>query len=163
MATKSLEQRVFELETIEEIRALKSRYFYACDRKDPKGVRGCFSDGAVYIDYGAIGKFDNADALVKVYTEMACHDHMIEMHHGMNPHIDLVDSTRAVGSWKLQYQLINTQDNTLTQLSGEYDDEYRLYNGVWRISRTRFVVRSSLVLNLGADGVKTVFAGRSPA
>lgn len=162
MATKDLEQRVRVLEAIEEIRALKSRYFHCCDRKDPKGVRRCFADGAVYIDYGAVGKFDSADALVKVFTDLACHDHMVEMHHGVNPQIELVDSSRALGKWKLHYQLVNTKENTLTQMAGFYEDEYKVSDGVWRISRTRFVATQSVVMKLGEDGIKTVFAGRPP-
>lgn len=163
MAQKSLEQRLQDLEAVEEIRALKARYFNCCDRKDPKGMRACFTDGATYIDYGAVGTFDNADDLVKLYTEMACHDYMVELHHGMNAHIDMVSADRAMGTWKLHYQLINTRDKTLTQLSGYYEDEYRLVGGGWRISRTRFVATSSLVLNLDEAGVKAVYAGRPPS
>ena len=160
MKQKDLEQRVQRLEDIEEIRALKSRYFYCCDRKDPKGMRDCFKDGPVYIDYGAVGTFDNADALVKIFTEIGCHDHMVEMHHGMNPQIELLDSTRARGSWKLHYFLINTRDRTLTQLGGYYEDEYQVVSGVWKISRTRFVATSTLVMDIGSDLPKVAFAGR---
>jgi hypothetical protein len=162
MKQKDLEQRLQKLEDIEEIRALKSRYFYACDRKDPKEMRACFKDGPVYIDYGAIGKFDNADALTKVFTEIGCHDYMVEMHHGMNPQIDLIDSTRARGSWKLHYFLINTKDKTLTQLGGFYEDEYQVVHGVWKISRTRFVATSTLALDIGSGAAKALFAGRAP-
>ena len=160
MKQKDLEQRVQRLEDIEEIRALKSRYFYCCDRKDPKGMRDCFKDGPVYIDYGAVGTFDNADALVKIFTEIGCHDHMVEMHHGMNPQIELLDSTRARGSWKLHYFLINTKDRTLTQLGGYYEDEYQVVNGLWKISRTRFVATSTLVMDISSDAAKVAFAGR---
>jgi SnoaL-like domain len=159
---QTLEGRLRRLEDIEEIRALKSRYFYCCDRKDPKGMRACFKDGPVYIDYGAVGKFDNADALVKVFTEIGCHDHMVEMHHGVNPQIELLDATRARGTWKLHYFLINTNDRSLTQLGGYYEDEYQVQDGHWKISRTRFVVSSTLAMSV-ADGLaKVLFAGRAP-
>jgi hypothetical protein len=141
MNTKDLEDRVQKLEDIEEIRALKSRYFHCADQKDPQGMRSCFKDGPVYIDYGVVGKFDNADDLVKVFKEIGCHDHMVEMHHGMNP-------------------LINTKDKTLTQLGGYYEDEYQLVNGVWKISRTRFVATSTLVMDINSPEAKVAFAGR---
>jgi len=157
-----LEARLRKLEDIEEIRFLKSRYFNCCDRKDPKGMRACFKDGPVYIDYGAVGTFDNADALVKVFTEIACHDHMVEMHHGMNPQIELLDATRARGTWKLHYFLINTKDKSLTQLGGYYEDEYQLVNGAWKISRTCFVATSTLALDISAGNAKALFAGRTP-
>lgn len=161
MAQKSLEQRVRDLEAVEEIRALKSRYFNCCDRKDPKGMRACFTDSA-HIDYGAVGTFDNPDDLVKAFTQAACHDHMVELHHGVNAQIDIVGAERAQGIWSLHYQLINTKDNTLTQLAGYYEDEYRRVSGGWRISRTRFVPTSTLALNLAGEDVKKLVAGRPP-
>ena len=160
--TKTIEERVRALEDIEEIRALKSRYFYCCDRKDPKGMRACFKDGPVYIDYGVVGKFDNADDLVKVFTQIGCHDYMVEMHHGMNPQIELLDPTRARGTGKLHYFLINTNDRTATQLGGYYEDEYQVQNGAWKISRTRFVVSSTLAMDLKEATAKILFAGRAP-
>jgi hypothetical protein len=159
---QTIEARLRRLEDIEEIRALKSRYFYACDRKDPKGMRDCFKDGTVYIDYGAVGTFDNADALARVFKEIGCHDHMVEMHHGMNPQIELLDATRARGTWKLHYFLINTQDRSVTQLGGYYEDEYQVQDGAWKISRTRFVATSTLAMNVGEGIAKVLFAGRAP-
>ena len=159
---QTLEARLRRLEDIEEIRALKSRYFHCCDRKDAKGMRACFKDGTVYIDYGAVGKFDNADALAKVFQDVGCHDYMVEMHHGMNPQIEMLDATRARGTWKLHYFLINTRDRSATQLGGYYEDEYQVVDGAWKISRTRFVPTSTLAMDLGEGVAKILFAGRVP-
>lgn len=158
-----IEQRLQRLEDIEAIRALKARYLFCCDRKDPKGMRACFADGKVHIDYGVVGTFDNADALAKIYTEIACHDHMVEMHHGMNAQIEVLDGTRARGTWSLHYFLINSQTKGLTQLAGYYEDEYRKLDGVWKITRTKFVATSTLAMDLSEGLAKTQFAGRPPA
>ena len=160
--SSEIEQRIQRLEDIEAIRALKARYLFCCDRKDPKGMRACFADGEVHIDYGAVGTFDNADALAKIYTEIACHDHMVEMHHGMNPQIEVLDGTRARGTWSLHYFLINSQTKGLTQLAGYYEDEYRKLDGVWKIIRTKFVATSTLAMDLSEGVAKTQFAGRPP-
>lgn len=162
MTATSLEQRLSRLESIEAIRALKARYFFCCDRKDPQGMRACFADGAVDIDYGVVGRFDRADALVQVYTEIGCHPHMVEMHHGMNGQIDIVSPAQARGQWSLHYFLINTRDKTLTQLGGYYEDEYRQQNGEWKISATRFVATSTLVLNIADGAAQVLFADRPP-
>jgi hypothetical protein len=156
------EARLRRLEDAEAIRTLKHRYFFCCDRKDPVGMRACFADGPVHIDYGAVGTFDRADALVKVYTEIACHDHMVEMHHGMNPQIEVVDERTARGKWSLHYFLINTQTRGVTQLAGYYEDEYRKDPGGWKISKTRFVPTSTLALDVGEGVAKALFAGRTP-
>lgn len=159
MGTNGIEQRLRRLEDIEAIRALKARYLFCCDRKDPAGMRACFVDGPLHIDYGAVGAFDNADALVKLYTEMACHDHMVEMHHGANPQIEVLDEAHARGTWSLHYFLINTQTKAATQLAGYYEDEYRKVGSDWKISRTRFVPTSTLALDLTGENLKSLFAG----
>lgn len=153
-------QRLQRLEDIEAIRNLKARYLFCCDRKDPKGMRACFADKDVHIDYGVVGTFDNADALVKIYSEIACHDYMVEMHHGSNPQIGVLSDTQARGTWSLHYFLINTQTKTLTQLAGYYEDEYRKESGAWKISRTRFVATSTLALDATGEALKSTFAGR---
>jgi hypothetical protein len=157
-----IQRRLQKLEDIEAIRALKARYLWCCDRKDPAGMRACFADGKVHIDYGVVGTFDNADALAKVFKDIGCHDHMVEMHHGMNPQIEVVDDKTARGTWSLHYFLINTQTKGLTQLAGYYEDEYRKTDGKWKIARTKFVPTSTLALDV-TDGIaKALFAGRAP-
>lgn len=157
-----IQRRIQRLEDLEAIRQLKARYLWCCDRKDPEGMRACFADGPVHIDYGAVGTFDRADALVKVFTELGCHDHMVELHHGMNPQLEVLDGTRARGTWSLHYFLINTQTKGLTQLAGYYEDEYRKDDGAWKISRTRFVPTSTLALDVSEGTAKALFAGRAP-
>ncbi len=158
--TASIEERLARLEAIEAIRDVKSRYLACCDAKDPDGMRGCFADGKVDIDYGVVGRFDNADDLKAIYTDMACHPHIVEMHHGSNPRIQVIDAKQARGQWSLEYQLINTELNTLTQLGGEYEDEYRLTDTGWKITATRFVVSSTLIVELNPTEMKHLFAGR---
>ncbi|MGB1580363.1 MAG: nuclear transport factor 2 family protein [Nevskiales bacterium] len=158
--TDSLEQRIARLEAIEAIRAMKNRYLAACDAKDPNGMRACFADGKVHINYGVIGTFDNADDLKAIYSQMACHPHMVEMHHGSNPRIEIVDDKNAKGQWSLTYQLINTELNTLTQLGGEYEDEYQLTEDGWKMTATTFTVISTLAVQLSDENMQPLFAGR---
>ena len=156
---KRLEARIQALEDREAIRDLKARYFAACDGKDPAAMRACFVDGPVAIDFGAIGSFERADDLVAVFERLGCHPHMVEMHHGVNARIALNEADTAVGEWALHYQLINTEEMTLTQLGARYEDEYRRTEAGWRISATRCIVHSTMVLQLGEDALKRVFAG----
>ena len=162
MSGDTLEARLRALEDAEAIRSLKARYLFCCDRKDPAGIRACFADGEVEIDYGPIGYFDNADALVEVYTQAACHPHMVEMHHGANPQIEVLDARQARATWSLEYQLIDTQAARLTRLAGYYEDRYVNVDGCWKIAATRFVATSTLVMDLGGDAAKPLFAGRTP-
>ena len=157
-----LADRLARLEDREAIRELKSRYLAACDAKDPAGMRACFVDGPVHVDFGPVGTFDRADALVEVFKTVGCHPHMVEMHHGVNPRIEHVGPDRAHGRWGLHYQLINTRENSLTQLGAYYEDEYVRVGSVWKIEKTKCVITSMLVLQLGEEGVKRLFAGNAP-
>lgn len=158
----AIETRLQRLEDVQAICNLKSRYLDCCDRKDPAGMRACFVDGAADIDFGAVGRFDNADALVAVYTQIACHPHMVERHHGANPQIEVLDAQHARGRWSLDYELIDTQAQRLTRLAGYYEDAYRREADGWRIRATRFVATSTLSLDL-KEGLRVLFAGRPGA
>lgn len=156
-----LERRVRALEDVEAIKQLKHRYFFSCDQKRPAEVRTCFVDGPMTIDYGRIGQFDSADAMVAVFEQLACVDHMVEMHHAQNPQIELVDDDRATGTWGLYYFLIDTERQICTQLAGFYEDEYRREPDGWKIARTAYHVTSSQITSI-ADGIsRVIFAGRT--
>jgi hypothetical protein len=156
-----LETRLCVLEDLEAIRTLKARYLFCCDQKDPQGVRECFAPGQVRIDYGRLGVFHDRDQLVALFEQLGCHDYIVEMHHGMNPQLTLVDATNARGVWGLHYQQINTRDHTITQLGAYYEDEYRKLGGEWKITATRCVVTSTLVANVAEGAGKILFAGRT--
>ena len=154
--------RLRAMEDLEAIRALKARYFHCCDQKDPQGMRECFAPGEVLIDYGSVGVFHERDQLVEVFERLGCVDHIVELHHGVNPQIAITDEHHASARWGLHYQQIDTRMRTLTQLGACYDDSYRKIDGAWKIASTRCVVNSTLVLDLGEGGVKPVVTGRPP-
>lgn len=157
--TDQLETRLRKLEDAEAIRSLKARYLACCDLKDPQGMRDCFAPGPVCIDYGRIGVFDDRDQLVAIFEQLGCHPHIVEMHHGVNPQIDVLDDMHARGTWGLHYQMIDTRERVITQLGAYYEDEYRKIDGNWKIAATRCVVTSTLVAGY-ADAVPGVrFAG----
>lgn len=154
-------QRIMRLEAIEAIRQVKHDYFYYCDNKQPERVRQCFVDGPMDIEFGRIGSFESADALTAVFTELACAEHIVEMHHGQNPVIDVLDAERATGRWGLYYYLIDTRQQVATQLAGTYHDEYRCVDGQWKISATRYEVSSTQIVSLAEAQVNKIFAGRT--
>ncbi len=155
----SLEERIARLEAIEAIKALKARYFLACDRKQPALVRSCFAEGPIDLQYGRIGKFSDREQMIAVFTELACNEHIVEMHHGQNPQIRLIDENNAAASWGLYYYMIDTQRQVSTQLGGVYDDEYRRVAGEWLITRSHYEVLSTQILDLSQGQARVVFAG----
>ncbi|WP_322056252.1 nuclear transport factor 2 family protein [Paraburkholderia sp. J63] len=157
---EALQVRLRALEDADAIRSLKARYLACCDMKDPQGMRECFAAGLVRIDYGAIGVFDDRDALVAVFERLGCHSHIVEMHHGVNPQIDVLDDRHARGTWGLHYQRLDTRERAFTQLGAYYEDEYRKIDGKWKIAATRCVVTSTLVGSYAEASPVVRFAGR---
>ena len=157
----TLEQRLARLEAIEAIKQLKARYFHACDNKQPDVVRECFAPGAIDLRYGRIGNFSDREAMLAVFTTLACQEHIVEMHHGQNPRIEVLDANNATGTWGLYYYLIDTRRQIVTQLAGTYDDAYARSENGWQITRSYYDVTSTQIFDL-ADGLaRVIFAGQA--
>ncbi len=158
----ALESRIQRLEDTEAIRQLKARYFHACDRKSIDVLTECFAEGDIDIDYGAIGKFNSRDDFIQVFKQMACHDHIIDMHHGQNAQIEILSTTTAKAIFDLYFYQINSQQNTLTQLAGYYNDFYIKQGNYWKIKSTHFIVTSSLASQIDNSSLSVLFAGSEP-
>ncbi len=156
-----IEQRLAKLEAIEAIRQLKHRYFHACDSKQPERVRACFAPGEIVLEYGRIGSFSHRDAMVAVFTELACQDHIVEMHHGQNPQITVVDADNATAIWGLYYFMIDTKRNIVTQLGGFYDDAYARLEGEWLMTKSCYEVTNTQIFDLNEGLARAIFAGRA--
>lgn len=137
-----LERRVARWEAVEAIKALKHRYLRACDAKDPKAFRDCFVAAGAAVDYGVLGSFD-ADGMAAVFEKIALRkvdgkNVILDMHHGTHPDITVHDAEHAAGRWTLKFRQVNLIEKTETVMTGEYDDEYVVEDGRWKIAACRF-------------------------
>jgi hypothetical protein len=141
----NLEQRIARLEALEDIRQLKHRYLNACDLKQVEVIADCFAEGEVLIDYGPLGIFRERDSFVALYRELACHERVIDLHHGANPEIEMLDEDQARGRWALWYFNLDGESGATRQLGGFYQDRYQRIAGQWKIVATRFIAHSEVV------------------
>jgi hypothetical protein len=155
----TIEQRLQALEDIEAIKRVKYDYLFFSDQKQPEKMRECFAEGEITIDYGRIGVFKTRDELVAVFSRLACAEHIIEMHHAQNPRVDLHSDDRASAVFGLYYFLIDTRQNTVTQLGGYYEDAFIKVKGEWKICATAFKVTSTQLMDVGEGMAKILFAG----
>lgn len=155
----SLEQRIQRLEDIESIKQLKANYLHSCDKKEIDDIRNCFSAGEIFIDYGAIGTFNNRESFLEVFQAMACNEHVADMHHGQNPQITWINEEKASAIWDLYFYQVNTETQNLTQLAGSYFDEYERQNNQWVIVKTLFTVSSAVVSEIKNDSLQVIFSG----
>jgi hypothetical protein len=161
--SEDLARRVERLEAIEAIRRLKARYLNACDEQDPASASECFAAGEVLIDLGHIGVFHRREEFAALYRAAACHEHVLDLHLGGNPEIEILDDTHARGLWSLGYRNINTQDRTVTFISVLYHDDYERIAGEWKIVKCRAEYKTALHLSYASGALQTLLAARSVA
>ena len=139
----ALEARLGALEAKEAIIALKHRYLRACDAKDAEGFRSAFIDRGAVIDYGPLGRFDDADGIAAVFNHIAlerdefdgAQTHVVlDMHHGLHPDITLTGPGRATGNWTLRFRQVDRRAGTEQVSAIEYRDEYVIEHGQWKMS-----------------------------
>lgn len=157
-----LAQRIQRLEDIEAIKQLKAAYLHSCDVKDIDGIRRCFADGEILINYGAIGQFSDRESFIALFQSMACNDHIHDMHHGQNPQIHWHNEDSASAIWDLYFYQVNNETQQLTQLAGSYHDKYVKQDGQWVITDTQFTVSSTVVSQITENGTQIIAAGNPP-
>jgi hypothetical protein len=156
------ETRIARLEAIEAIKSLKARYWHCCDNKDVEGVRDCFLEGPVEIHYeGPVGLVHHRDGLYEVFKNVGCQAHIVEMHHGGPPNIEVHGADDASARWGLVYHLMNTESRTLSVVGGYYDDEYKRADGRWWISKAYFRVCSAVTYGFKDASLRLLHAGAS--
>lgn len=157
----TLEQRLQNLEDQQAILELKFRYFNACDEKRPESILDCFAEGNIDINFGHIGIFSHRDDFVALYTELACHDNIVDMHHAQNPIITLLDADHAKAKITLRFHSIDTNAKTSIQLGGHYMDEFRKKGDQWYIVKSHFFVNSVTMNDFSGKQNKVVYTGNS--
>lgn len=158
---QNLEQRLQQLEDKEAIRELKYRYLNACDEKLPEQVLACFSPGDVDINFGHIGAFSRREDFVALYTEMACRENIVDMHHAQNPIINFKDENNATGKVCLRFYSLDTSAKTSTELGGFYTDGYRRIEGEWLIVSSHFTVNSVELRDFSGVQSTVTYAGNT--
>lgn len=162
ISLEDLAARLSALEDKEAIRALKARYLRACDLKQVEDVRDCFATGKIRIAYENFPEFDDRDAFVAIYEQMACNGGVYDLHHATNWQIDLESDARATGKWSLNFRTILTGPRQIVRLAVEYDDVYEKRDGRWWIVKTVSRVTSMLTEQVAEDGSVTVIALATP-
>ena len=161
--TKSLEQRITELEDIEAIKQLKARYWFACDQRDAHAIKDCFVTDDLLIDFGFIGQFTDIDQFLELFLQMTDKPSHIDLHHGLAPEIQISDAANATARWRMQFQLIETETQVVQFMGGYYLDSYRKQDGDWKIATTQYNLTFNLMMQKdSADGLKLIEMGAMP-
>lgn len=140
---------------IEEIKALKARYFRGVDTKDAAVLRAVFTDDAETDFRSESPSRDPAllqrdpDAFVRNTLEVL--EGMVTIHSAGMPEIEILSATEARAQWPMSDKLWN-ENAAVARLPfkslegwGVYHDRYRRTAAGWQIASTRLERRKVIV------------------
>ena len=126
-----------KLLALEDIKALKARYFRCVDTKDWEGFKAVFAPDALFdISQdvpGCILTGPHKIAEAASVPLMGC----VSVHHGHCPEIELTSDATARGIWAME-DMLRWSDEANSPIKGlhgygHYHETYTKLDGVWRI------------------------------
>jgi hypothetical protein len=158
-----IEQRLRYLEDSQAITALKYRYFISADRHDVPSVRDCFAPVGAVIEFEGFPRCESRDQLADMMLSFGGRTGFFTLHHGHNPQITFTGADSAQGVWALHFSSIDLNSRQVTQIAGEYHEDYVRQDGRWYIQTSVF--RRQFFLAQGVDeqgNFKALALGREP-
>jgi hypothetical protein len=128
-----LERRLRALEDIESLKQLKYRYWRHLDLKQWDELAGCFAADATVCYSSGKYEFKGVAAIMGFLSEALGHARgSVTIHHGHHPEIELLDESRARGTWALYNYMFNLEQNRGIRIGAYYDDTYVKLDGTWK-------------------------------
>ena len=123
-----------ELADIETIRQLKARYFRCLDTNLWDELLDCFTEDAVLAEHERNIYVEGGKSIIELLKQGLGMDHILTVHQGHNPEIELTSDTTARARWAFNDFMLNRQSNKGSRGYGSYEDGYVKTNGGWKIS-----------------------------
>jgi hypothetical protein len=131
---------VQQLGDLEELRALKARYFRALDGKRWPDLRDLFTADATF-EHPVLGRFDDIDEAIGAVSARV--GNYSTVHTGNLPEIRMTGENDAVALWSMSSVTFQTDGGggpaVVQRTWGEYKDSCRREHGCWRISALTLV------------------------
>lgn len=131
---EELERRLYKLECMNEIHALKYRYFDIVDHFRKGQIGDVFTKEGV-ASLTTMGHYTGRAAITEFFDNNFYPAMDLVLHMGHNPRIELTSDATARGTWMYEVYIITKgPDSAGVWLTGLYKDEYALEDGRWLIS-----------------------------
>ncbi len=134
---------VERLLAIEEIGRLKASYFRCLDTKDWACIATLFTPDATAVynveGSGALATPDNpvtGNEAIAAFIQRAV-EHLVTIHHGHMPEIEITSPTTATGIWAMLDILQEPGGENLVHGWGHYHETYERIDGRWQIRTLR--------------------------
>lgn len=124
------------LTAIEDIRALKARYFRHVDLREFAALAEDFTADAVF----ELGELRVSGRAAIIAWIKRAYDGVGSVHHGHNHEIEIVSAEEARGVVALRDYVLNRETGAiLGHGAGHYHEVFRVENGGWRMAHVRLV------------------------
>ena len=131
-SSKTLEQRIQELEDIQAIRNLKFTYWDCVDSRDWDRYREVFTEDVHHECPPFNSVVDGRENLING-ARSSLPAHVKSCHQGCQSYIEITGEDTAVGRWSFKDNLVNARTGVEFNGQGYYDEEYVKIDGRWYI------------------------------
>jgi len=140
-----------DLENIERIKQLKSKYFRSIDVRDLDTLESIFAEDATVTFTSPTYEYElnGWEELQHFYGEEFS-DTQFGLHHGHLPEIS-VDGDTATGIWYLHDVYLNLDEGTRLEGSAIYEDTFTKQGGEWKIQSMDYTRRLEMTEPLRDD------------
>jgi hypothetical protein len=136
---EQLARQVQRLQDLEDIKALKHRYFRAMTYGDHETLKDTLTEDVVTSYSDGKYVFEDREKLLRFLIDS--HDpnaKIIAWWMAGMPEITFRSETEATGIWAMYHYFFNQGQGFVDEMFVYYDDAYRKEDGVWRFCRTGY-------------------------
>ena len=138
MSDGDLAARLARLEALEEIKALKYRYFRAMTLGDYDLLKETLTEDVVTSYSDGEYVFEDREKLLTFLIESHHAGQQVAYWMCAMPEITIANDREATGTWAFYHYFYHRGHEFVDEMFAYYDDEYRFEEGAWRIARTGY-------------------------
>jgi hypothetical protein len=139
-----LEKQCQRLKDLEEIKCLKSRYWYCLDNCLWDEIGDCYAEESIIFGVNLRSK----KSVGRFFKRISGAMFTASSHQGHNPEIVLSNEDNATGRWQLDQFGIESSSGKSIKLGATYSDTYIKENNQWKIKNTSVILNYRQILVL---------------
>ncbi len=142
----AMERRISELEGKEGIRDTIGRYAQGVDENNPDELKSIFTEDCDFYDGWRQSRFQGKEEIVNTVYGNYWSTFRHQRRHIVNERINVKGT---IGTASAYFFVLQAQDGESCLALGDYNWEFRLEDGVWKIARMEINMHTATTLERG--------------